>query len=207
MSGRMEAGPSQFHPTRAVKFRKWLRRLIGRRHVAPMLLIAICLVSYLPGVVRLPAVDRTEVVFALTSAEMVKSGEWLDPRYGGIAQQFHPVGTNWAQGVAVLLAGQSNDRIIAIYRLPSLLAVAFAVLAVYWLMARIIGSEAALLSARFSQRRRSRYWYRNSPSRTGSRCFPPPSPCSACFVSMWLMERHAIGGCRFCSGRHWGRAC
>lgn len=147
MSCRMESAPSQLHPTRAVKFRKWLRSLTGRRHVAPMLLVAICLVSYLPGVVRLPAVDRTEIVFALTSGEMVKSGDWLDPRYGGVAQPFHPVGTNWAQGVAALLAGPSNERIIALYRLPSLLAVALAVLAVYWLMAPIIGSEAALLSA------------------------------------------------------------
>lgn len=143
----MEPTPRQFHPPPTAGVRTWLASLAGRRHVAPMLLVAICLVSYLPGVVRLPAVDRTEIVFALTSSEMVKSGDWLDPRYGGIAQPFHPVGTNWAQGVAALLAGPSNERIMAFYRLPSLLAVAFAVLAVYWLMAPIIGSETALLSA------------------------------------------------------------
>ena len=39
-----------------------------------LVLVALCLAFYLPGVMRLPAVDRTEIVFAETTRAMVQRG-------------------------------------------------------------------------------------------------------------------------------------
>ena len=97
--------------------------------------------------VRLPAVDRTEIIFADTTREMVARGTWLDPRYGDIVHPFRPIGTFWAQGAAATLASPAHAREITVYRLPSLVAVALAVLAMFWLAAPRVGHPAALLAA------------------------------------------------------------
>ncbi len=128
--------------------------LIGAFHrlaqggVAPyIVLLVLALAVYLPGVLRLPAVDRTEIVFADTTREMVARGAWTDPRYGDVVHQFRPIGTFWAQGVVARLAGPEQARNITVYRLPSLVAVVLAVLAVFWLAAPRVGRDAALLAA------------------------------------------------------------
>lgn len=118
------------------------------RPAGPMLvLLALCLAVYLPGALRLPAVDRTEIVFADTTREMVERGAWLDPRYGEVVHPFRPIGTFWAQGLAAAAAGADDARNISVYRLPSLIAVALAVLALYWLAAPRVGRPAALIAA------------------------------------------------------------
>ena len=110
-------------------------------------LLAFCLIVYLPGVMRLPAVDRTEAVWAESTRDMVARGAWLDPRYGDKVQQYRPIGTYWAQGIAARLAGTDGARSIIVYRVPGLIAVCLAVLAVFWLGAGIIGGEAAFIAA------------------------------------------------------------
>ncbi len=117
---------------------------------APSLaLLALCLVVYLPGIFRLPAVNRTEVIWAETTRDMVDRGDWTDPRYGSVVHQYRPIGTFWAQGVARWLAGPSHDRDITVYRIPSLLAVTLAVLALFWLGRGLVGSETALIASAF----------------------------------------------------------
>ena len=114
---------------------------------ASLALLAFCLVVYLPGLLRLPAVDRTEVIWAESTRDMVARGAWLDPRYGEKVHQYRPIGTFWAQGVVAKVAGADNSRNISVYRIPSLLAVSLAVLAVYWLGAGIVGAEASFIAA------------------------------------------------------------
>ena len=110
-------------------------------------LLALCLAVYLPGVMRLPAVDRTEIVFAETTRAMVQRGDWLDPRYGELVHAFRPIGTFWAQGAAATVAGPRAAHTISVYRLPSLLAVTLAVLSVFVLAAPTVGRPTALLAA------------------------------------------------------------
>lgn len=112
-----------------------------------LVLLALCLAVYLPGVVRLPAVDRTEIQFAETSRDLVARGAWVDPRYGSETIPHRPIGTFWAQGIAAKTAGLDAAGEIAVYRLPSLIAVTLAVLALYCLAAPRIGRHAALLAA------------------------------------------------------------
>ena len=121
--------------------------LASRPQAASMALLLLCLAVYLPGFVRLPAVDRTEAIYAETTRDMVARGDWTDPRFGTAVHQYRPIGTFWAQGVSRWLAGEAHARDIRIYRAPSLIFVALAVLALFWLGSAIIGAEAALIAA------------------------------------------------------------
>lgn len=114
---------------------------------AVLALLALCLAVYLPGAMRLPTVDRTEAVFAETTRGMVERGAWFDPRYGDVIHQFRPIGAFWAQGAAATLAGPEHARDIRVYRLPGVVAVTLAVLALYLLAAPLAGSATALTTA------------------------------------------------------------
>ena len=116
-----------------------------RLHVFALTIL--CLAAYVPGIIRLPAVDRTEATYAETTRDMVARGQWLDPRYGDTVHQFRPIGPYWAQGVAAKIAGESHARDITVYRLPGLIAVTLAVVALFWLSAPIVGQSAALTAS------------------------------------------------------------
>lgn len=119
---------------------------LRRRDVLALLLL-LCAVSYLPGLLRLPAVDRTEIVFADTTRVMAEKGTWLDPQYRGTVHQFRPIGTFWAQGAIAAIAGEDHTRDIRIYRIPGFIAVTLAVLALFWLAAPLVGTTAAAWAA------------------------------------------------------------
>ncbi len=124
-----------------------VQKLAANPRRAALALLALCLATLLPGVLRLPVVDRTETFFAESTRGMVERGNWLDPRFGETVHKFRPIGTFWAQAVSRTVAGDSNARNITIYRLPSLIAVALAVLALYWLSLPLIGAMPALIAA------------------------------------------------------------
>src|SRR4051794_27215378 len=60
------------------------RALAERPGAAALALVALCLAVYMPGILRLPAVDRTEIIYAETTRDMVAHGDWTDPRYGDV---------------------------------------------------------------------------------------------------------------------------
>jgi 4-amino-4-deoxy-L-arabinose transferase-like glycosyltransferase len=121
--------------------------LASRPQAASLALLLLCLAVYLPGLMRLPAVDRTEIIYAETTRDMVARGDWTDPRYGNVVHQYRPIGTFWAQGASRWLAGDAHARDIRVYRLPSLIFVTLAVLALFWLGSGIVGPEGALIAA------------------------------------------------------------
>ena len=124
-----------------------VQKLAANPRRAALALLALCLLTYLPGVVRLPVIDRTETFFAESTRGMVERGNWLDPRFGETVHKFRPIGTFWAQAASRTAAGDGNARNIIIYRLPSLIAVTLAVLALYWLSRPLIGATPALIAA------------------------------------------------------------
>ena len=125
----------------------WWAKIAARPWAPSLALLALCLAVYLPGVLRLPAVDRTEIIYADTTRGMVARGDWTDPRYGSAVHQYRPIGTFWAQSVTRWLAGDARDRDITVYRIPSLIAVTLAVLALFWLGRGLVGSETALIAS------------------------------------------------------------
>jgi 4-amino-4-deoxy-L-arabinose transferase-like glycosyltransferase len=110
-------------------------------------LLVLCLAVYLPGIIRLPAVDRTEVIYAETTRDMVARHVWLDPRYGDVVHPFRPIGTFWAQALSAKLAGADHARDIFVYRLPGMIAALLSVLALYWMTSLLIGQTTALIAA------------------------------------------------------------
>ena len=125
----------------------WFARLAAEPRRAALALLLLCLATYLPGVIRLPVVDRTETFFAESTRDMVARGNWLDPRFGETVHKFRPIGTFWAQATSASLAGEGHARNITVYRLPSLMAVTLAVLALYWLSLPLVGATPALIAA------------------------------------------------------------
>ncbi len=80
---------------------------------------------------------------------MLARGALADPRFEGGVHQFRPIGTFWAQGISAALAGEAHAHDIRVYRIPGLIAVTLAVLALYWLslpldrrLARVSGRRA-----------------------------------------------------------------
>lgn len=127
--------------------RRCFDTLCGHPRRIVLALIALCLAVYLPGVIRLPAVDRTEIIYAETTRDMLARGAYADPRYGDTVHQFRPIGTYWAQGASAALAGPDNARSITVYRLPGMIAVMLSVLALFTLSRPLIGNRAAAIAA------------------------------------------------------------
>ena len=119
-----------------------LEALARRPLLAGLVLVALVLGCALPGVLSLPPVDRTEVVFATSARQLAESGSWtgLDA-----VRERKPVGAVWLQALAARL-GPATDA-IAIYRLPSLLATALGVWLVFRLYRHVIGTQAAFIAA------------------------------------------------------------
>lgn len=121
--------------------------LAGRRTIASIFLGLVALISYLPGQLNLPAVDRTEGTVALSSRYVAESGDYLRPRWRSNVQQTRPVATFWAQALSLRVHDQKRWNDIATYRLPSMLATMHAVLLMFWLGGRLFGSVPALMAS------------------------------------------------------------
>ncbi len=124
-----------------------LDRLATRPRLAAAALVLLALVCYLPGVLRLPPVDRTEVVYAQAARDMLKRGDLIDAQFHGERAPFRPIGITWLQMASAKLLGKHVRGAIATYRLPSLIGGILAVLSVWWLLGPLLGSRGALISA------------------------------------------------------------
>ena len=126
--------------------------------VAPILLVVLSLVLYLPGFFTIPPLDRDEARYAQASKQMLETGDFVDIRFQEGPLHKKPAGINWLQSVAVTLSGYGLDSPIWVYRLPSLLGAILGVLLVYWcaraftypkysLIASALVASAMILSA------------------------------------------------------------
>jgi len=118
---------------------------------AAALLVAVCLVAFLPGFFQIPPVDRDEARFAQATKQMVERGEYVDIRFQDEVRYKKPVGIYWLQAAAVhageaLGVPQARTR-IWLYRLPSLFGAIGAVLLSYWAALAFVGRRTALLAA------------------------------------------------------------
>ncbi|MCF8476969.1 MAG: glycosyltransferase family 39 protein [Pseudolabrys sp.] len=123
---------------------------LSHRHAAA-LLVAFCLLAFLPGFFQIPPVDRDEARFAQATKQMVERGEYVDIRFQDEVRYKKPVGIYWLQAVAVK-AGEAVGvpearTTIWLYRLPSLLGATGAVLLTYWAALAFVGRRTALVAA------------------------------------------------------------
>src|SRR5450631_2274626 len=118
---------------------------------AAALLVAFCLIAFIPGFFQIPPVDRDEARFAQATKQMVESGEYVDIRFQDEVRYKKPVGIYWLQAAAVKAgeaAGIPRARTtIWLYRLPSLIGAIGAVLLTYWTALAFVARRTALLAA------------------------------------------------------------
>lgn len=95
------------------------------------ILLALCLLLYVPGMFVLPPLDRDEARFVQSSKQMADSGDYINIWFQDEPRHKKPVGIYWLQSASAKLFG---ERQIASYRLVSLLAAIGSVLSLfYWL--------------------------------------------------------------------------
>jgi 4-amino-4-deoxy-L-arabinose transferase-like glycosyltransferase len=127
----------------------WLARLctVRRPH---LLIVAFCLLVFLPGFFALPPSDRDESRFAQATKQMLETGDFVEIRFGDVARNKKPVGIHWAQAATVSAAtslGLATRTDIWPYRIPSLLGGILAALFTFALGRHLVGREAALIAA------------------------------------------------------------
>ena len=114
------------------------------------LLLAFCLLVWLPGLFTLPPTDRDESRFAQASKQMIESGDYIRVMNGNVPRNAKPIGIYWLQ-VPFAAAARSlhlaTENPIWPYRLPSLAGGLLAVLAVFEIGRAMGDRRAAVLAA------------------------------------------------------------
>ncbi len=74
-----------------------------------LLLIFICLVSFLPGIGSIPPLDRDESRYVQATHQMAESGDYVDIRFQDASRYKKPIGIYWLQSAALKLTGHDGD--------------------------------------------------------------------------------------------------
>ena len=111
---------------------------------AIVLAALICGAVALPGLGRLPVIDRGEASFAEGTAQMVEQGDFTVIRYqqrlrGGTAPAAH-----WAQAASVGAFSRPEDRAVWAWRLPSVVGLMLAAASTAWGAGALFARRCAL---------------------------------------------------------------
>ncbi len=118
---------------------------------AILFLVLLSLAFFVPGFVSLQPMDRDEPRFAQASKQMLETHDFIDIRFQEDSRYKKPVGIYWLQSAAVALGENTGvrdaKRVIALYRIPSLLGALAAVLLTYWTALAFVSRRGAFLAA------------------------------------------------------------
>lgn len=134
----------------AARLRALLAWAAARHRNAVILLVAVSLLSFLPGIFQLPPIDRDEARFAQATKQMLESGDLVDIRFQEESRYKKPVGIYWLQATVVGAAEaigvpQARAR-MWLYRIPSVLGAVGAVLLTYWTALAFVSRRGAVLA-------------------------------------------------------------
>ncbi|PWK72741.1 glycosyltransferase family 39 protein [Aminobacter sp. AP02] len=121
----------------------------SRKALTPLtylLLALLALFAFAPGISTLPPTDRDESRFVQATKQMVESGDYVDIRFQDVPRYKKPAGIYWLQSAAVLVSGQGSDAPIWVYRLVSVFAGTFSVLALAFIGDRMFGRTAGVIA-------------------------------------------------------------
>lgn len=123
---------------------RWSTRL--ERH--PYLWLSlVCALLYLPGIARLPVVDRDEARYLQATRQMLESGDLISIRFQDTARNKKPVGIHWLQALAVGTLSDARSNAAWPYRIPSVLGAWASVLLTFRFARGRLGGRLALLAA------------------------------------------------------------
>ena len=114
------------------------------------LLLAFCLLVWLPGLFTIPPTDRDESRFAQASKQMLETGDYVRIMNGTEPRNRKPIGVYWLQApfaATARAAGLATANPVWPYRIPSLLGAIAAVLATFEAGCVLAGRRVALLAA------------------------------------------------------------
>ncbi|MBE7213423.1 MAG: glycosyltransferase family 39 protein [Gluconacetobacter diazotrophicus] len=118
---------------------------LSLRHYLAAALLALAL--FLPGRASIPPFDRDEPRYMEASAQMLRSGDFVDVRFQDQPRYLQPAGIYWLEAAAVALTGEEHGHAVWPYRLPSLVAAVGSVLLTLRLGSLLFGVEAGPLAA------------------------------------------------------------
>jgi 4-amino-4-deoxy-L-arabinose transferase-like glycosyltransferase len=110
--------------------------------LAPLLLLLVTAVIYLPGTSLLPLLDRDEPRFSQATVEMMERGEWFIPYFNDEYRFDKPVLIYWLMRGGYTLAGKNEFGA----RLPSVAAVFCCALAICVLGTRMFSPACGMLA-------------------------------------------------------------
>lgn len=111
-----------------------------------LVLTALCLALFLPGLAAVPPLDRDESRFMQATKQMLETGDYVRINFQDESRAKKPVGVYWLQAASVSLLAEGRTAAWA-YRLPSLLAAWAAALLTFAFGQSLFGRSAALLGA------------------------------------------------------------
>ena len=110
-------------------------------------LVALCLLLFVPGIATIPPLDRDEARFTQATKQMLETGDFIEIRFQEDARNKKPIGIYWMQSItAGWLTSEPHNSIWA-YRIPSILGGIFAVLFLFALGRRLFDEETAMIGA------------------------------------------------------------
>ncbi len=112
-----------------------------------LLLGLFSLLIFMPGIAKMPVIDRDEAHFAQASKQMLQTGNYFQIRFQDITRFQKPPGINWLQAASVKLFSHADANIIWPYRLISVFGALLSVLLTYFFARRFVGASAAKLAA------------------------------------------------------------
>ncbi|MES1157384.1 MAG: glycosyltransferase family 39 protein [Alphaproteobacteria bacterium] len=122
---------------------------LARGWRAYLLLVLIALAAALPGIGRMPVMDRDEARFVQATRQMVETGDYVRIRLQNESRNKKPIGIYWLQAAAVEATAPITGRLNEVwaYRLPSVLGAVIAALATFWAGTALMTRRAAFLGA------------------------------------------------------------
>ncbi|MTI08000.1 glycosyltransferase family 39 protein [Roseibium denhamense] len=140
VAGAANAGP--------VKKPVWLR-VFGHDLSAPLFLLLLSLVLFVPGQWTVPPLDRDEPRYTQATKQMLETDDYIDIRFQDQARHKKPVGIYWLQAAAAKATGYNEEAPLWVYRLPSLIGAVLSVLATFWAARAFMGPAPALVASTF----------------------------------------------------------
>ncbi len=108
-----------------------------------LLIVVVASALYLPGLFHVPLFDRDEPRFASAAREMLRSGNFIVPRFDGVLRPDKPPVIYWLMDISYRIFGVHGGSA----RLPSAVSSLLTLLVVYFMAGKRFGRAVGLLAA------------------------------------------------------------
>jgi 4-amino-4-deoxy-L-arabinose transferase-like glycosyltransferase len=114
-----------------------------------VLLILMMSVLSLPGVFKMPVMDRDEARFTQVTSQMLETDDYVVIRYHDGLRNKKPVGIHWLQSASVATFSNAEKREIWAYRIPSFLGAVLAAIATFWIGSSLFSRQTGFAGGIF----------------------------------------------------------